>query len=98
MSPPDLSGDAPVFDIPHPSQIVVRPSFWNDPDTSVFNGLDCRLGQGLDLYEPLGRQIGLDHGFAAVAFSNGHFMVIDFREEPACFQELLDFGSGLDRG
>ena len=95
MPPPDLAGDTPVFDIPHPSQIIVRPSFRNDPDTSVFNGLNRRSGQGLDLDEPLRRQIGLDHGFAAIAFSNGHFMVIDFREERAMLSRAARFWVGL---
>jgi len=75
MSPPDLAGDAPVFDVPHPAEIVVGPAFRNDPDFSGLDSFNRRLSQRLNLDEPLGRQIGFHHRFAAVAFSHCHLVV-----------------------
>ena len=48
MAPPDLPGDAPVLDVPHPAEIVVRPAFGDDPDASVFDRFNRRFGQRLE--------------------------------------------------
>ena len=81
MPPPDLPGDAPVFDVSHPSEIIVDPAFRNEPDPSLQHGLDRRLGQRLDLDEPLRGQVRLDHGLAPVAFPERHLMVFNLGEQ-----------------
>ncbi len=48
MSPPDLPRDAPIFDVPHPAQIVIRPAFWDDPDASLFDRFDSGIGKWLE--------------------------------------------------
>ena len=85
MSPPDLARDAPVFNIAHPSQVIICPTFWNDPDTAFFNRGDGWISQRLDLDEPLWRQIGLDDGLASITLSYSHLMVFDLDQVATFF-------------
>src|SRR2546427_2967353 len=59
MPPPDLTRDAPVLNVPHPSEVIVRPLFGDQADLSGLDGLDRRLGERPDLHEPLRGQVGL---------------------------------------
>ena len=95
MPPPDLPRDAPVLDVPHPAEVVVRPLLGDQADLSRFDGLDRRLGERLDLHEPLRRQIGLHHRLAAVAFAERHGVVLDLGQESALLQRFDHEGSGL---
>src|SRR3989339_1431114 len=67
MSPPELSGYAPVTDIGHPVEIGLGPVFREEPDISGPDRLDSRLGQWFHFDKPLQRQVGLYHGLASVA-------------------------------
>src|SRR5438445_75317 len=77
MPPPDLTRNAPILDVSHPGQVVVRPLRWNQADLCGFDGLDRRPGQRLNFHEPLRRKIGFHHRLAAVALAECHGMVFD---------------------
>ena len=53
MSPPQLSGDAPVTDIVCPVKICFVHSCRNQPDITIFYGFHCRFDQFIHLNEPL---------------------------------------------
>src|SRR5437879_12383737 len=86
MAPPDLTRDTPVSDVPHPAEVVVRPLLRDQADLSGFDGLDRRLGERPDLYEPLRGQVRLHHRLAAVAFAERHGMVFDPGQTAALLQ------------
>ncbi|OGW70807.1 MAG: hypothetical protein A3A88_09435 [Nitrospirae bacterium RIFCSPLOWO2_01_FULL_62_17] len=98
MPPPDLPGNAPVFDVPHPAEIIIRPTFRDDADPPVLDGFDGRLCQRFDFDEPLRGQIRLDDGLAAVALPKRHLVIFRFDQQVARLQDLLDFQPGLADG
>ena len=54
---------------------------------------------GLNLDEPLGRQVGLDDSFAAITFADGHLVVFGFFKESAARSGVLPtFGRALGTG
>ena len=71
MPPPELAADAPVADILHPVEIDLGEALGDDADAPVLHGLDGRLGQGLDLDEPLLAGDRLDDRLAALAVPHG---------------------------
>src|SRR5207245_2621133 len=86
MPPPDLTRNAPILDVSHPGQVVVRPLRWNQADLCGFDGLDRRPGQRLNFHEPLRRKIGFHHRLAAVALAERHGMVFDPGPKAALLQ------------
>src|SRR5881628_3049714 len=86
MPPPDLTRNAPILDVSHPGQVVVRPLRWNQADLCGFDGLDRRPGQRLNFHEPLRRKIGFHHRLAAVALAERHGMVFDPGQKAALLQ------------
>ena len=95
MAPPDLPRDTPIFDIAHPAKIVIRPTFRNNPNSAFFDRLDCRIGQGLNLDEPLGREVRLDYCLAAIAFSERHLVIFNLEQCATFAKECFHLGSGL---
>src|SRR4029077_100672 len=77
VAPPDLPGYAPVLDIFHPGEIGVAPPLGNDANPAAADDLHRGLGQRFDVYEPLRREIRLDHRLAAVAMANRMPMGLD---------------------
>ena len=53
MAPPELARDAPVLDVAHPVEVRLRPVLGDEADAAGFDGRDRRLGERLDLHEPL---------------------------------------------
>src|SRR5687767_12909640 len=81
MSPPDLSRNTPILDVFHPGKIRIIPSFGNDTDIASAHGLDGRVRQRFDFYEPLRREIRLDGGLATIAVPDREFVRFDFFAE-----------------
>ena len=91
VAPPDLARDAPVADVLHPVEVGRGPRLGDDARAAVAHRGDGRLGQRLRLHEPLAREVGLDHGLAAVAVADGVPVGLDLLEQPGGFQ-VLDHG------
>ena len=53
MSPPELSGDAPVADVVRPVKIGLLHALRQQLDISVLHCLHCRFDQLIHLYKPL---------------------------------------------
>ena len=97
VSPPDLAGDAPVADILHPVVVGILPLFRQDAGLAAFDGLHGLFGQRCHLDVPLQREVGLDHGLAAVAVAHRHGVIVNFFQQTGCFQFGHDCGSGTNR-
>ena len=67
MTPPELTGDAPVVHVLHPVIIGLAEALGHELDAPVAHGLDGGLGQRLHLDEPLRARHRLDRRAAAVA-------------------------------
>src|SRR5690606_29197234 len=50
VPPPELAADAPVFDVLEPVEVHLLKPFGHDLDTSVSDGPECGLCQGLDAH------------------------------------------------
>ena len=96
MSPPQLSADAPVAQVLHPSEVVVLPPFGDESGPSFPDRFDRRADQGPDLDEPLQREPGLDDGGATRAMTDGMVMVFDLHDESAFVQFVAHGLAGLE--
>src|SRR5438128_7676195 len=96
MPPPDLPRDAPVFDISHPSEVGIAPSFGNDSNPPLSHGPHRRLRQRFDIDKPLRGQVRLDHRLAAIAMPDRMPMRLDFFQIALLFQLSDDKLSGLE--
>src|ERR1700681_1766960 len=70
MPPPQLARNAPVINILHPVQINLAIVLRNDRDLAALDGLDCSVGHGLYLDEPLLGKARLNNRTAAVALAD----------------------------
>ena len=70
VTPPELTGDAPVVDILHPIDIGLGEALRHEVDGAVLHHADGLLGQRRHLHEPLGRDQRLHVVVAAVAGAN----------------------------
>src|SRR5207245_8762083 len=86
MPPPDLPRDAPVFDIFHPSEVGIAPSFGNDSNPPLSHGPHRRLRQRFDIDKPLRGQVRLDQRLAAIAMPDRMPMRLDFFQIALLFQ------------
>src|SRR5688500_15204580 len=98
MAPPNLTRNAPILDVPHPAEIVVPPTFWNNPNAALVYGFDCRLGQRLNADGPLRGRIRFHDGFAAVALAHGHLVIVTLDEKFPCLEVLFNLGPRLTHG
>ena len=71
MSPPKLTGNAPITDIFHPTKIYFIKTRRHKPGITVFHGFNGRLGQGFHSQEPLLGNQGFYRSAAAIAMTNG---------------------------
>ena len=53
VSPPELTGDAPVVDVLHPVEVYLAESFGDEADLSFLHDLYGGAGEGLHFHEPL---------------------------------------------
>src|SRR5438046_2550122 len=70
MSPPQLTRDAPVTNVMHPREIIVRELRRNKFGSSLLHRRNGGFGQRLDSDEPLRRQQRFDHSVATLAVSD----------------------------
>ena len=89
VAPPNLSRDAPVFDVFHPGEIGIAPAFGNNLDLALAHGRDRRFRQRLDIDKPLRRQVWLDDRLAAIAATHRELMRLGFFEK-ALFLQFRD--------
>jgi hypothetical protein len=66
VPPPQLAGDAPVFDVLQPVEIDLLEAFGDDADAPVAHGLQGGFGERFDADEPLLRDHRLDDFAAAL--------------------------------
>ena len=86
MTPPYLTGDAPVTDIFKPVEIGLFKAFGNELGLAVLYSVNSGLCKRLHLYEPLCRYLRLNGGSAAVAGSDIMAVILNFNEETALVQ------------
>ena len=94
LSPPELTGDAPVADIFHPVFVGVAVFVGNEFDFSAFHAFEGILGQGVHFQEPLGGEFGLDDGVAALGITDGGDVVHGLFEVAGFFEHLGNFFAG----
>ena len=80
MSPPELTGDAPVPNLTEPSQISLLEPLRHMLKFSGLRRLDSRLRQLLHLHKPLIRQHRLDDRMTAVAFAYRNHHVVGLHQ------------------
>ena len=80
VSPPELTGNAPVVDVLHPVHIDLGEAFGDELYPSVLNDVYRRLRQRLHLYKPLGAGERLNDGAAAVAAADIVTVRLDLHE------------------
>ena len=92
MTPPQLTGDAPVLNVAHPAEVHVLVLFGHELDAAVFNGGNGGLGQRLGGDVPLVGQPRLDDHARAVALGHLERMGFDLFEQAEgveVFDDLL---------
>ena len=87
VSPPELSGDAPVLDIIRPVEVGLLHGVGNQRDLAVLDRLDRGLYQLVHLHEPLFLYHRLHRGTAAVMRSDIVRQVFDTDEQ----SHLIEF-------
>ena len=75
MSPPELSADTPVLDIPHPFEIGFRPVFRHEANATVLHRLDRRRRQRSGFNEPLIGQERLDDRMGSITAGDFHAVI-----------------------
>ena len=87
MSPPQLSGDAPVFDVLHPVAVGVFVFGGIEFYLVVHYRLQCDLGEMFHFEKPLHREFRLDDDIGTLGISHFIVIVFDFFEQ-SCFFEV----------
>ncbi len=82
MTPPQLTRDAPVFEILHPGKVGLRPTRGVERNGAGGDGLGRRAFELVDRHEPLLGQPGLKRRVAAVAVHDGMVVVLHVIEQP----------------
>jgi len=82
VTPPDLPGNAPVFDVVHPLVIGFLPCAGDNPGLSGVHGFDGFFSQGFCLDKPLPGQVRFDDCLTAVAMSDTVRMGFYFLYQP----------------
>ena len=77
MSPPQLSGNAPVTDVIRPVVINLLKAFGDKLDFAIFYGLNGRLNKLVHFDKPLLLYHRLDYRAASVMISDGMLMLFD---------------------
>ena len=95
VAPPELARDAPVADVLHPVEVDLVEALRDDPDAPVAHRVDGRLGQRLDLDEPLRRDARLDDRVAALAVADGVDVLHDLDQQALALQVLDDAAAAL---
>ena len=67
VSPPELTGYAPIEDVVHPVEVILGESLGNELYRAVLYRLYCGCGEGLHFNEPLVRGERLNGSSAAIA-------------------------------
>ena len=78
MSPPELTGNAPVAHIFHPHPVHVFEFGRVELDNIVHDRRECRLGDFIHLEEPLHRELRLDHGITSFGVAHIGAVLVDF--------------------
>ena len=90
MSPPYLSGYAPIFDVIHPFVIDALPICGNDACPPLLHSSDCLLCQRAHLDKPLLGEEGFNHCLAAVAVPHRMAVRLDLFKLSSALQILQD--------
>ncbi len=90
MSPPDLTGNAPIADIIEPMEIYLVKTFGNEFGFSVLYGVNSRLCKRLHLNEPLCGNFWLDSRSAAIASTDIMAVFLDFYQCALSFEIFYD--------
>src|SRR5690606_27061367 len=82
MPPPQLAGDAPGLDVPHPLEVGLLPVLGDELRTSILNRLDGLFRQLGGVHIPLVRQPRLDRNAGAISVRDHVRIRLDFFEQP----------------
>ena len=86
VSPPELTGDAPVADILHPAQICVLEVLRDKLKLAALYNFDSGFCERLHLNEPLLRAARLYNGMTALTGADIVDMSLCLYEKPLCFK------------
>ena len=90
VTPPQLSGNAPVLDVFHPIEVNFGKTVGNELRLLLFYRLDCGLCKRLHLYEPLLGNYRFDRAVTAVALP--HVMgVIFYLHQISALAQVLHY-------
>ena len=91
MSPPELTGNAPVADAFHPASIGILPLAGIELDIAFFPGIKRLVREGAHFDKPLVGKIGLNDRITAVALADRVGYILFFLEKTL----LLEIGEHL---
>ena len=94
VSPPELTGNAPVFDILHPVEICLGESLRNEPYLTLAHHFYRGGGELLHTDEPLFAHDRFDGALATVTTTHVVRIRLDLLHEPLRFEILDDFLAG----
>ena len=90
VTPPELTGDAPILAVLHPVEVVLVEALGDEAGLALADGINGGLGQRLHADEPLEGDHGLDGGAATVAGTHLMLQILDLGQEAALAQVIDD--------
>src|SRR5262249_21643761 len=96
MTPPELTGNAPVTNVFHPGEEGFVPVLRAKADASAPHRFDCRTGERCDFHKPLVRQVGFDHILGSLAGPERDLVRLASDEPTLLFQPLDHPLAGLE--
>ena len=95
MTPPQLAGDAPVFDVVHPGEVGLLPTGGMEGDGTGGHGICSRTLELVHRHKPLLREPRLQRGVAAIAVHDRMLVVFHMIQQVVVFEPRQDGGAGL---
>ena len=86
VSPPQLTGNTPVLNVTHPTEVHVLVLFWYELNFARFYGFHRNFRQRRSAHVPLIGQHWLDHHAATVAIRHGQIVRFDLFEQAGFFK------------
>ena len=90
VAPPQLTADAPVLKVLHPSGVGLRPARGVEGDLAGIDGVERRPLELIDGHKPLLGQPRLQRGVATVAVHDGVVVLLDVVEQAVLLKPLDD--------
>ena len=96
MTPPELTADAPVFDVGHPVAIEILELGRHELYLILFHALQSRLCQFVHTHEPLRRELRLNNGVSALGVAYLVDVVFHLLHQVASLEVVHDEFANLE--